>query len=76
MYKIIESSAMSQKQGTSKYVVILDSFRFDYVYVGKYHKGHFDFIEKTGIENLTQADLERIYYERKKKFKWRIIKCI
>lgn len=68
MYKIIESSAMSQKQGTSKYVVILDSACFDYVYVGKFHQDHFDFIEKTGMENLTQADLERIYCERKKKF--------
>lgn len=68
MYKIIESSAMSQKQGTSKYVIMLDSSRFDYVYVGKFNQDHFDFIEKTGIENLTQADLERIYCERKKKF--------
>ncbi|QEP53323.1 hypothetical protein BS46_gp141 [Acinetobacter phage BS46] len=68
MYKIIESSAMSQKQGTSKYVIMLDSSRFDYVYVGKFNRDHFDFIEKTGIKNLTQADLERIYCERKKKF--------
>ena len=70
MYKIIESSAMSQKQGTSKYAIILDSSRFDYVYIDKFHQHHFDFIEKTGIENLTQNDLEKIYCERKKKFNW------
>lgn len=68
VFKIIEASEISQKAGNSKYAIICESVRFDYVYVDKYGE-HFTHIEQKGYENLTQYELRNIYLDLKKRFK-------